>query len=102
VTSLRYTTGEPAAEIAMLPEVIVDTTCGKDITPGPVIPSPSRAAVTGYRQSPQLDVAAYAELLHRVSAMVEDIPEITELDLNPVFVARHGAVIADIRVRLTG
>jgi acetate---CoA ligase (ADP-forming) len=58
--------------------------------------------LTGYRQSPALDVAAFAELLHRVSAMVEDIPEIAELDLNPVFVRRHGAVVADIRVRLTG
>jgi acyl-CoA synthetase (NDP forming) len=57
--------------------------------------------LTGYRQSPPLDVAAFAELLHRVNAMVEDIPEITELDLNPVFVRRHGAVVADIRVRLT-
>ena len=58
--------------------------------------------LTGYRQAPALDVAAFAELLHRVSAMVEDIPEITELDLNPVFVRQHGAVVADIRVRLTG
>jgi acetate---CoA ligase (ADP-forming) len=58
--------------------------------------------LTGYRQSPPLDVAAFAELLHRVSAMVEDIPEIAELDLNPVFVRRHGAVVADVRVRLTG
>jgi acetate---CoA ligase (ADP-forming) len=58
--------------------------------------------LTGYRQSPPLDVAAFAELLHRVSNMVEDIPEITELDLNPVFVLQHGAVAADIRVRLTG
>jgi acetate---CoA ligase (ADP-forming) len=58
--------------------------------------------LTGYRRSPPLDVVAFAELLHRVSAMVEDIPEIAELDLNPVFVRRHGAVVADIRVRLTG
>ena len=58
--------------------------------------------LTGYRQAPRLDVAAFAELLHRVSAMVEDVPEITELDLNPVFVRRHGAVVADIRIRLTG
>jgi acyl-CoA synthetase (NDP forming) len=58
--------------------------------------------LTGYRQSPPLDVAAFAELLHRVSAMVEDIPEIAELDLNPVFVRRHGAVVADVRIRLTG
>ena len=58
--------------------------------------------LTGYRQSPPLDVTAFAELLHRVSAMVEDIPEIAELDLNPVFVRQHGAVVADVRVRLTG
>ena len=58
--------------------------------------------LTGYRQSPPLDVAAFAELLHRVSAMVEDIPEIAEFDLNPVFVRQHGAVAADVRVRLTG
>jgi acyl-CoA synthetase (NDP forming) len=47
-----------------------------------------------------MDVAALAELLHRVSALVEDIPEIAELDLNPVFVRRHGVVVADIRIRL--
>ena len=57
--------------------------------------------LTGYRRSPPLDVAAFAELLHRVSAMVEDIPEIAELDLNPVFVREHGAVVADVRIRLT-
>jgi acetate---CoA ligase (ADP-forming) len=58
--------------------------------------------LTGYRQTPPLDVATFAELLYRVSAMVEDIPEITELDLNPVFVRQHGAVAADVRIRLTG
>ena len=57
--------------------------------------------LTGYRQSPPLDVGAFAELLHRVSAMVEDIPEIAELDMNPVFVRRHGVVVADVRVRLS-
>ena len=47
-------------------------------------------------------MAAFAELLYRVSNMVEDIPEITELDLNPVFVRQHGAVAVDLRIRLTG
>ena len=47
-------------------------------------------------------MAAFAELLHRVSNMVEDIREITELDLNLVFVRGHGAVDADVRIRLTG
>ncbi len=58
--------------------------------------------LTGYRQSPPLDVPTFAELLHRVSAMVEDIPEIVELDCNPVFVRESGAVVADVRIRLSG
>jgi acyl-CoA synthetase (NDP forming) len=58
--------------------------------------------LTGYRNSPPMDVAALSELLHRVSALVEDIPEVAELDLNPVFVRRNGAVVADIRLRLFG
>jgi acetate---CoA ligase (ADP-forming) len=58
--------------------------------------------LTGYRQTPPLDLAAFAELLYQVSNMVEDIPEITELDLNPVFVRQHGAVAADVRIRITG
>jgi ATP-grasp domain len=33
--------------------------------------------------------------------MVEDVPEIAELDMNPVFVRRHGVVVADVRVRLS-
>jgi acyl-CoA synthetase (NDP forming) len=57
--------------------------------------------LTGYRQSPPLDVGAFAELLHQVNAMVEDIPEIAELDMNPVFVRRLGVVVADVRVRLS-
>jgi len=56
--------------------------------------------LTGYRGSSPLDVEALADLLFRVSAMVEDIPEIAELDLNPVFVCEHGAPVADIRLRL--
>ena len=43
---------------------------------------------------------AFGELLHRVSAMVEDIPEITELDLNPVIAGPDGCVVVDARVRV--
>jgi len=45
-------------------------------------------------------VAAFAELLHRVSNMVEDIPEITELDLNPY--SSVSTAVARCPVRLTG
>jgi len=44
----------------------------------------------GYRGSPPRDVKALQNLLLRVSAMVEDIPEIAELDLNPVDVMPKG------------
>ncbi|MHB8221192.1 MAG: acetate--CoA ligase family protein, partial [Acidimicrobiales bacterium] len=58
--------------------------------------------LTGYRNSPPVDVAALTEVLHRISALVEDIPEVAELDLNPVFVRQHGVVVADLRLRLVG
>jgi hypothetical protein len=39
-------------------------------------------------------------VLLRVSALVEDRPEIAEMDLNPVFVGEQGATIVDARVRI--
>ncbi len=56
--------------------------------------------LTGYRNAAPLDVAAFADLLLRVSAMVEDVPEIAELDFNPVFVRRSGVAVVDVRVRV--
>ena len=56
--------------------------------------------LTGYRGAPALDVDALRQVLHRVSALVDDLPEIAEMDLNPVFVLEKGAVAADVRIRL--
>jgi acetyl coenzyme A synthetase (ADP forming)-like protein len=55
----------------------------------------------GFRGGPVCDVAALEEGLLRTSAMVEDIPQIAELDCNPFVVSEHGAVILDARVRVT-
>jgi hypothetical protein len=57
--------------------------------------------LTGFRGAPVCDVAALEEGLLRVSAMVEDIPQIAELDCNPFVVHEKGAVILDARVRVT-
>jgi acetate---CoA ligase (ADP-forming) len=54
----------------------------------------------GYRGTPPLDVEAFKDLIHRIDAMVEDVPEIVELDLNPVFVRPRGVVVADVRLRV--
>ncbi|HSF22673.1 MAG TPA: GNAT family N-acetyltransferase [Blastocatellia bacterium] len=56
--------------------------------------------LTGFRGSPACDTAALEDGLLRVSAMVEDLPQIAELDCNPFVVLERGAVILDARVRV--
>jgi acetate---CoA ligase (ADP-forming) len=58
--------------------------------------------LTGYRGSPPADVKALKDLLYRINAMVEDLPEVAELDLNPVFVrpVDQGVVAVDVRMKL--
>ena len=46
--------------------------------------------LAGYRGSPAGDRAALVELIRRVSALVEIVPELRELDLNPVMVLPPG------------
>jgi len=54
----------------------------------------------GYRGAPPADVASLEDLVLRVGRLVDDIPEIAELDLNPVIVSPSGAVAVDAKVRL--
>jgi len=56
----------------------------------------------GYRGHPPADLDAIKETLLRISLMVEMIPEINELDLNPIFAMEpgQGCRIVDARVRV--
>jgi acetate---CoA ligase (ADP-forming) len=56
----------------------------------------------GYRGHPPADVQALEEVLLRISLMVEEVPEITELDLNPIFALPpgEGCQIVDARLRV--
>jgi acetate---CoA ligase (ADP-forming) len=54
----------------------------------------------GYRASPAADESALRDVLLRVSELVRVVPEIQELDLNPVIVLPAGARVADVRLRL--
>jgi acetyl coenzyme A synthetase (ADP forming)-like protein len=54
----------------------------------------------GVRGAPPVDRAALANMIERVSALVADFPEISEMDLNPVFASDHGATAADVRIVL--
>jgi acetyl coenzyme A synthetase (ADP forming)-like protein len=56
--------------------------------------------VRGYRGAPPADVHALVDLVHRLSRLAEDVPEVAELDLNPVLGSVAGCVAVDVRVRL--
>ena len=57
----------------------------------------------GYRGHPPADIEAIEEVLLRISRLVEEIPEITELDLNPIFALPpgQGCRIVDARIRVS-
>ena len=54
----------------------------------------------GFRGQEPVNVANLEEMLIKVSAFVEQNPEVEQLDLNPVFAYRDGAVAVDARVIL--
>jgi acetyl coenzyme A synthetase (ADP forming)-like protein len=56
----------------------------------------------GYRGHPPADLAAIEELLLRIARLVEEIPEILEIDLNPVVALppEQGCWVVDARIRL--
>jgi acyl-CoA synthetase (NDP forming) len=56
--------------------------------------------LTGYRGAEPSDLKALEELIMRLGALVQDVPEIAELDCNPVASTPHGAVALDVKVRL--
>ncbi len=56
--------------------------------------------LTGYRGSPPVDLPALEALLLRVSLLAEELPDVAELDLNPVIARADGVVVVDARVRI--
>ena len=60
----------------------------------------SSALLTGYRGAEPADVGAIAELLIRVSTLADSLPELAELDMNPVIASPSGIAIVDGRIRV--
>ena len=56
----------------------------------------------GYRGSEAVDISRLEALLLDVSEFIQHYPEIKELDLNPVFAYKDGALIVDARIILEG
>jgi acetyl coenzyme A synthetase (ADP forming)-like protein len=62
----------------------------------------SAQLLAGYRGGAAGDVAAVQDALLRISALVADLPEIAEMDLNPVKVAEpgNGLSVVDARIKV--
>jgi acyl-CoA synthetase (NDP forming)/GNAT superfamily N-acetyltransferase len=54
----------------------------------------------GYRGAPKADVAAVEDLLVRIGTLADEVPEIAELDLNPVIVRPDGLLTVDAKIRV--
>jgi acyl-CoA synthetase (NDP forming) len=60
----------------------------------------SAPLLSGYRGSPAVGVAALEDLLVRVGLLATEIPELAELDLNPVIATPDGIAAVDVKIRL--
>lgn len=60
----------------------------------------SSALLRGYRGAPLADRAALVDLLIRVSTLADLLPQLAEVDMNPVIVGPEGISIVDGRARI--
>ncbi len=60
----------------------------------------SAPLLLGHRGTAAADLAALRDLLLRVSRLAEDLPEVTDLDLNPVMVRPDGSSAVDARIKV--
>jgi acyl-CoA synthetase (NDP forming)/GNAT superfamily N-acetyltransferase len=59
----------------------------------------SAPLLRGYRGGQPTDLGALRDLLLRVSRLADDLPEVTELDLNPVIARADGVFVVDARIK---
>ncbi len=56
----------------------------------------------GYRDRPPVDMAQLCLTLMQASQLIVDIPEIAEIDINPLLVDDKGVLALDARIRIAG
>lgn len=57
--------------------------------------------LAGYRGMPAGDIDALANVLDALSAITVDLPDVAELDINPLLVDEDGVLALDTRIRIT-
>jgi acetyltransferase len=55
----------------------------------------------GFRDTPAADQEALHAVLVAVSQLLADVPEIAELDINPLILSNEGAIVLDTRIRVS-
>jgi acyl-CoA synthetase (NDP forming)/GNAT superfamily N-acetyltransferase len=80
-----------AARLTPLTDVDADTLI-RSIRSAPLL--------LGHRGTPPADLEALRGLLLRVSRLADDLPEVTDLDLNPVIARPDGITVVDARVNV--
>ncbi len=58
-------------------------------------------ALLGRSGRPAADIGAVRDTLLRVSRLADDLPQVAELDLNPVIARPDGVVAVDARIHVT-
>jgi acetyl coenzyme A synthetase (ADP forming)-like protein len=56
--------------------------------------------LSGYRGAPAADIGALADLVCRVAQLAEQLPEVVEMDLNPVIASPDGCLVVDAKIRV--
>jgi acetyl coenzyme A synthetase (ADP forming)-like protein len=72
-----------------------------DVDAAELVRSPKSAPLlTGYRGSTPVDMDALEDLLRRIGTLAATVPELAELDLNPVIATPGGIALVDGRCRI--
>jgi acetyl coenzyme A synthetase (ADP forming)-like protein len=72
-----------------------------DVDAAELVRTPRGSALLfGHRGAPPCDVTAVEDLLLRVARLAEELPQLAEMDLNPVVASPDGACVVDARLRL--
>jgi hypothetical protein len=56
--------------------------------------------MSGFRGIEPADRRAMADVLLRIARLADDLPDVAELDLNPVIAGPEGCVVVDARARI--
>lgn len=54
----------------------------------------------GYREAPPVDIDALEQILQRIGRLAGLVPEVAELDLNPVIASPRGVTVVEARIRV--